>query len=591
MSASAPTKDQVLERLRTQWPFWAEHCAQIVNTAGKVVPLIPKPAQLRVWEAAKRQMDTGQPVRLLVPKARKEGVSTFAVSHLVQRITQWENHRAISIAQDSKTAGEFLEMATRIYGNLPESPEWPSLKPPIANRSRKAELALGNPARVAQSTGDFGINSSLIADTANEVGAGRGFTFHSVHGSEVAMWGDIERKLVAVLNAVPEDPGTFVILESTSQGFNYWRKLCMAAVNGENDFELVFLPWFEEPQYVRAFLSEQERGEFIDTIGAGPYGEEEPELIEVFGCTPEQLNWRRWKIANAANGDLDFFHQEFPATLDQSFLSTGRTVFSQTFVARMVKQVETCPLPIEGTLTPQSFREYRAMHGTVRVPLEPTWEPGGGPWRVWQLPDPEAQYVIGGDPAGDDSLDKDERAMHAGVVINHRTREQVAEIEMQGDTDEFALQLYLAALFYNRATLAVETTGSWGAPILRRIRKDWMYQFVYKRKRLGVGTDSTSDELGFDTNRTTKGFLIDAGREMLREGTHGIRSRQLARQFTTYVLDGKTKYGPSPGERADLLMAYLIAHLVAHESPIRHGTNGGVVSTTTKAVLNARMGY
>lgn len=590
MATAALDREAILDRLRTSWPFWAENCAQIINTAGKLVPLVPKPAQLRVWEAAQRQMDAGRPVRLIVPKARKEGVSTFAVSHLVQRTTLRENYNAISVAQDTNTAGELIQMATMIHANLPDSAEWP-VKPPIANKSRRKELAFGNPSRVAQATGDFGINSRLIADTAKEFEAGRGFTFHGVHGSEPAFWDDSKRKLTALLNAVPDDPETFVILESTSKGFNHWRTLCLQALNGENDFELVFLPWFMEPQYSKPFLSGEERGEFIDSIGLGPYGEEEPDLIEVFACTPEQLNWRRWAIANRTQGDLDEFHQEYPSTLEQSFLATGSHVFSQGLVSRMVSQTEKTPCVLTGNFEPTAFREYRAMHGPVQVPLSPKWVDGPGPWRVWSEPSEDGQYVIGGDPAGDDSFDKSERAMHAGVVIDHRTREQVAEIEMQGDSDEFAMQLYLAALFYNRATVAVETTGSWGAPILRRMRRDWKYAFVYKRKRLVDGAETAVEELGWDTNRTTKGFLIEAGREMLREGTHGIKSRNLALQFTTYVRDGKSKYGPSNGERADLLMSYLIAHLVAQESPIRHGSGQGSVNTSTLAMRNTKTGY
>jgi hypothetical protein len=585
MAATADaTREQILERLRTDWAYWASNCAQILNTAGQLVPLTPKPAQLRVWEAAQRQIDAGKPVRLIVPKARKEGVSTFAVSRLVQQTTMTPNQTCITVAQDGTTAGELLQMATMIHANLPDSKEWP-IKPPIANKSRRKELAFGNPSRVAQATGDFGINSRLIADTAGEFEAGRGFTFHGVHCSEAALWPNLQRKLTSLLNAVPDEPNTFVILESTANGFNHWRNLCMQAREGENDFELVFLAWFEEPQYVRPFLSDEERGEFIESIGTGPWGDDEPELVEL-GVTPEQLNWRRWAIANRTQGDLDTFHVEYPSHLDESFLSSGSTVFSMSLVGQVLKAAEQTPPKETGAFRAGNQKEYRGAYGAVQIPQNPIWEPGGGPWRVWKEPEPDARYILGGDPAGDSSFDQHERAMHAAVIIDHRTREQVAEMEMQGDSDEYALQVLLAALHYNRAVIAVETTGSWGAPVLRRIRRDWKYLHVYKRKRLLDGKETHEEVLGFDTNRTTKGFLIEAGREMLREGTHGIRSRWIAGQMTTYVRDVKSRFGPSPGERADLLMAFLIAHVVAHETPVRAGKDGsgsGVVNTTTRS--------
>lgn len=553
-----------------------------------MVALEPKPAQLRVWEAAWAQRQAGEPVRLIVPKARKEGVSTFAVSHLIQRATMRPNTNCISVAQDSETAGELLQMGTMIHAHLPDSPEWP-IKPPIANRLRRKELAWGNPSRASQQAGDLGINSRFISDTASEYEAGRGFTYHGVHGSEVALWRDIKRKLGSLLNAVPDDPETFVILESTSKGFNHWRTLCHAARDGENDFALVFLPWFEEPQYQRRFLSDSEREEFAKTIGDGPWGEDEPGLVEDFGLSLEQLNWRRWAIANRTQGDLDLFKQEYPSTLDESFLATGATVFSQAHVSRAARRVRA---PIAtANMAATEYRQYRSGYGVIAVPTKPELSPGTL-WRIWAMPEPDGRYVLGADPAGDDTADPSDRAMHAAVIIDHRSREQVAEVEFQGDTDRFAEQILLGALFYNRATVAVESTGSWGIPVLRRIYRDWRYPHVYRRKRLVDGKETDDERLGFDTNRTTKGFLIEAGREMLREGTHGIASEHIVRQMTTFVRDSRTRFGPSKGERADLLMAYLIAHLVAHETPVRHaGLSEGVISTTTRPATYSRTGY
>lgn len=584
MAVSAPSREQILERLRDDWSFWAPHVAKIVDTSQHVIPLIPKPAQLQIWEAMQAQQANGQPIRIIVPKARKEGVSTMAISLLMQRVTQRPNHNAISVAQDKETAGELLQMATVMHSLLPDSPEWP-IKPKIVNKARRKELGFGNPSRAAQATGDLGLNSRLVADTANEFEAGRGFTYHSLHGSEPAFWADSKRKLTSLLNAVPDDPGTLVILESTSNGHNHWRQLCMDALEGNNDFTLVFLPWFEEPQYVRPFISQEERGKFIDSIGTGPYGAEEPELVEHHGLTPEQLHWRRWAIANRAQGDMRIFHQEYPATLEQSFLSTGRHVFNQEFVAKARRAAEEAGEPQTGTLEAQAHRTIRHRYGTVDVPEKPEWKPGRGDWEIWTLPETDAQYVIAVDPAGDEVMDEEERAMHAVQVIDHRSRRQVAQLEMQGDADQVAVQIYLAALFYNRAWVAVETTGGWGLSMVRRIFHDYKYPFVYKRRKAdSSSSENQEDRLGWDTNRTSKVILEDGAREMLREGTHGIRSRKLVRQFTTYVKDGsRGKSGPAAGERSDLLMAWMIAQQVAQEQTIKtsRGVGNGAVNTTT----------
>src|SRR5690348_11965750 len=114
MATAAPSRDAILGRLRDDWPFRAANVAKIVDTSQQIIPLVPKPAQLLIWEAIQAQQAAGQPVRIIVPKARKEGVSTMAISLLMQRVTQRANHNAISVAQDKETAGELLQMATVI---------------------------------------------------------------------------------------------------------------------------------------------------------------------------------------------------------------------------------------------------------------------------------------------------------------------------------------------------------------------------------------------------------------------------------------------------------------------------------------------
>lgn len=578
------------ERLRTDTPFYCEHALKITATSGLVVPFVLKPAQQHIDEALEVQRAEGKPMRLIVPKARKEGVSTYATGKIIQRVTQRPNHNAIQVAQDGETSGELLQMASMMYSNLPTSTEF-AIKPPIANRQRRKEIVWGNPARNAQETGNLGLNSRLIVQPAGEFEAGRGFTFHSVHGSECAFWPDLKRKLTSLLNAVPDEPETMVLLESTSNGHNWWRNLCMQAQDGENDFAICFLPWFAEPQYVRPH---DVYDGFEETIGTGPYGQQEPDLIEIHGCSFEQIAWRRWAIANRCQGDLRVFQQEYPATLEESFGATGRQVFNSDHVSRARTLVEAGAQPDIGKLVAQSTKSFQARFGTVQIPQQPLWTPSpAGDWHVFTEPQENAQYIVASDPAGDDVMDQNTAAMHAVQVIDHTTGMQVAELEFQGDPDLLAEQIFLAALWFNRAWIAIETTGGYGSSAIRRIHKDWRHPFMYRRKATDSRREnSEGDRMGFDTNRATRPMLIDGGTELLREGTHGIHSRRLMRQFSTFVKDSHGKPVPAPGERSDLLMAWLIAQQVRLELPLRRSTGAsGVISTTARKVLNPTTGW
>jgi hypothetical protein len=75
------------------------------------------------------------------------------------------------------------------------------------------------------------------------------------------------------------------------------------------------------------------------------------------------------------------------------------------------------------------------------------------------------------------------------------------------------------------------------------------------------------DRLGWSTDRRTKPLMEDTMREMLREGTHGIRSRGLALELTTYVKLSDGSHGPDAEAFSDRLMAYMQAQRLRVEVP------------------------
>ena len=51
------------------------------------------------------------------------------------------------------------------------------------------------------------------------------------------------------MQAVPDKPETMVIVESTANGFDFFKELWDAAVAGRNDFVPVFCAWWVLPEY------------------------------------------------------------------------------------------------------------------------------------------------------------------------------------------------------------------------------------------------------------------------------------------------------------------------------------------------------
>lgn len=233
------------ERLLTDTPFYAENVAKIVNKRAQLVPLVANDAQLRFDAAIESQRAAGLPMRVIVLKSRKLGFSTWTEAKIFQRVTQRKYRRALVVAQDKDTASELFGMEERMYANLPRDPNLAFLRPPIESLRRGAELHFGEPSRVAREAGLVGLDSRLQIDTANEVQAGRGYTYTDLHLSEVAFWPDVA-KMTSLVNAVPDEPETLIVIESTANGSNHFKTRWDDAEAGRSSYIPVFAGWTEE---------------------------------------------------------------------------------------------------------------------------------------------------------------------------------------------------------------------------------------------------------------------------------------------------------------------------------------------------------
>jgi hypothetical protein len=171
--------------------------------------------------------------------------------------------------------------------------------------------------------------------TAGSKGGGRAGTPNIIHASEFAHYEDPDYG-VGLFNALPLEPETIGVIESTAKGFNHFFKLWDLAVRGAEDPETgvvwqpLFYGWHDNPRNALAFISEQARERFERTIGDEDGGgdPEEVLLAESFGVTLEQLNWRRAIINGPeAGGSVEWFHQEHPTTPEQMFIGSGQPVF------------------------------------------------------------------------------------------------------------------------------------------------------------------------------------------------------------------------------------------------------------------------
>lgn len=631
----------VLERLATV-PLreYGKRALKIANKDGDIVPLDMegRPGQIKLVEAIERQEKAGMPVRIILVKSRQFGGSTGIQAYLFKKATTRQRRRILTVAQRMKTAGHLFGMCDTMNQNLP-----PEMQHPIGAFSNKTDgdkvLHFG------ERHGGFirGHDSKMSIATAEELGDGRGLTFTDMHLTECAHWRD-EMKALDLLPAVPKRPGTSIFLESTANGMNWFHQRAMSAKHGLSEFELVFVGWHEDPDCVRQFRDQAEREAFIAGIGdprsidepeLRPIVEDEPWLVEEFGCTPEQLYFRRTIIVDECAGKVERFKQEYPATVEEAFVGSGRQVFSIVHTARAAKEAERWSKmppeeggPQRGIFVGEDAITRHLSDGTAEVPQSVRWVPeaeipvrcewwpgrfyeASDPlWTLWlptertaeewrhlfeqgaiDLADMEAgieaatrgpgQYIIAGDAAKDTYNDipsqMQDTAFNTLVGIDHWTGVQVAEWRGRVDHDLVACQAFLAGKYLNLAWLSTEIQGGYGEVIVDRLARRFYYPKIYMQKRLNNKKQREVAEYGWLTNKSTKPRMEGTAQALLREGSHGIRSPLLAAEFATYIKDEKNpiKHEPMAGAFSDLLLAWMQAQEIRRIKPPRRPPSDG----------------
>lgn len=505
---------------------------KIRSKEGKIVPLEPNRAQRRLYGIIQEERRAGRPVRLLILKARQMGFSTMIEALMFHDKATRFNRAGMVIAHKEEATAKLFRMNRVFYDNLPDA-----LKP--RRQASNAQEMLFNSA----GGGALGLNSGIKCTTAGGQGVGRSETLDSVHMSEFAFWpGNKLDTLTGIMQAVPDDPDTMVAIESTANGFDAFKDIWDSAVaawaRGERDgFRPVFFPWWEMEEYRRT------------TPPGFEATEEERELAKLYGLDDGQLAWRRWCIKTNCAGDKDKFRQEYPASPDEAFISSGTCVFDQGALVRRREEVK------DAHWERGSFRyDYREGAPKGQKITNIRWEPDErGIIRIHGKPKEGCPYVIGGDTAGTGS-DK-----FTGQVLDNTTGEQVAVLQHQFDETLYARQMYCLGIWYNKALIGVETNYStYPEKELERLG----YPRLFVRKREDTFTGKTVDAFGFETTSTTRPLIIDGLKEVAREHLELIGDYETLGEMLAFVYNERYRPEAQAGEHDDLVMALAIAHYI-----------------------------
>ncbi len=532
---SRPEKRRYLRFIATNKRWRLNNLYKIENEKGKVVTFEMRDAQRELFESS----HTFE----LILKARQLGFSTYIDIYGLDCCLFTKNFKAGIIAQDLESAGAIF--ATKVMFPYDNLPSYLKSRKPLKERRGGANGG----------TMKFTNGSSISVRTSFRSG-----TLQFLHISElgrICAGFPLRAKEIQTGSMPTVHEGSKLFIESTAEGAaGLFFDLCKDAEErkqaniplGAKDFNFRFIPWFTHPNYHSPVpigglkLSKY----FIEYFKAV-----DPYALEHTGrkLTDTQKQW----YIETYNKYGEHTKQEYPSTPQEAFLTSGRRVFNP--IDCMKAEVRCCKPLLVYDVDPETGKMIDARDIVQRDGKKEDVIKGlMGYLLVWELPDPDMDYAIGGDIA--EGLEHNDRSSFDVLDENGK---QVAHWYGHLDTDLFAKLMAHIGFFYNTAFIGPERNNH-GHAIINVLRDIYPTSRIYEEEHHDKDDkQERTDRLGWLTTRKSKPIIIGNLKEELRHERDGIQWIGTVSEMNTYVYDAKGATNAIQGSFDDQVMSYAIA--------------------------------
>lgn len=499
---------------------YIEEYVKIRNKKSKIIPLKFNEPQLKYYNTIKELKKQNKPVRIIILKARQMGFSTATEGIFFKETVTKPNINTAIVAHKEDSTTNLFNMSKLMYDELPDAIK------PEKKKSNAKEL-------VFDKDNGMGLKSKIKCFTAGGKGIGRSDTINNLHLSEFAFWeGDKKQTLLGLLQAVPNTADTMVIIESTANGYEYFKELWDNAVSGKNDFIPIFIGWNELQEYKMPYIGFE-------------LTKEEKELQKIYNLSLEQLTWRRWCIANNCGGDIEQFKQEYPINPEEAFISTGKCYFNKENIIRRIEEIKNVKPVMQGYFD-YDFDDIKISN--IR------WiEDKEGAIKIYEKPKECYPYVLSGDTSGEGS------DYFTGHILENVTGKQVAVLRQEYDEISYTRQMFCLGMYYNKALIGIEANYT-TYPIQELERLKYPNQFV--RKKEDSYTQKIEKSFGFKTTSITRPLILAELQTIVKEMIELIIDIDTLKEMLTFIKNEKGRPEAQNGYHDDLVMALAIAHYI-----------------------------
>jgi hypothetical protein len=332
-----------------------ESTVQIKTKRRKLELIRYNQSQRNMEASVLRQERNAKAVRIVILKVRQNGISTYIIAFAFWLMLTHTDVKVRIIADREDLCETLLDRVRLVFRELCRGDGKPWNL--VTTKSNRDMIVLAEP-----------IHSSIHVVSANTPDPGHGETVDLLDMEETARWPDAERKAKGVEMTLPEVEGSYAFDVSTAFGNTgyYARKFKAAwerktgigdptageALMAGGGWQPVFFPWFLHEENRWSWINEMAlphaiAGQILETLDA----EEKILMGQTYhlrGQPPrnvdlDQLAWRRYFISEKCNGNLDTFHEQAPAFVDEAFLASGRPAFEIGLVKKLMLSYQSDP--------------------------------------------------------------------------------------------------------------------------------------------------------------------------------------------------------------------------------------------------------
>lgn len=556
---------------------------------GKAGPFILNYAQVLLLEELESMRLAGEPIRLILLKARQWGGST-----LVQLYMAWiqlfikEGWNSVIVAQTSDVSRRIKAMYTRTLENMKAA----KLIFGISKLRFRALDESGSDYFVADAKGKKVRDNIVTVSSYEKFNSNRSADFAMAHYSEVTFWPETPskkpEKVIDDINSnILEEPLTIEVMESTAMGMSgYFYEEYQLAKRHESARRALFIPFFYLAKDMVMFKSDKERIDFAANLYLHRFDIEEGVTTEsgaylwslwLKGATLEGINWyirnRRGKHSHSAMAT------EAPSDDIECFLFSGTRVFDISIVSHMRDTYARNPI-YKGEIV-------KRPDGKVILSKQ---SPNGEFW-IWAYPDltpARDRYLVTVDVGGRTS-----KADYSVITVIDRwpirfqggKPEVVARWRGHIRFDYLAFKAVNIAAYYCNALLVIESNTldkkkglqAEFVPETDHVRSILtVIEGVYKNIYARAATDPEDikqgiyTKLGFSTNKKTKPDMVDAFTVAVEDDLFIDPDSRVYEEMAIYELRADGSYGNASGagNHDDILMTDMIGNFISRDLPI-----------------------